>query len=398
MDNALVASRGRTRAVTPVGFEVASRLLARADVWIDGPRPWDIQVRHPNTLARILKYGSLGLGESYVDGWWDCAQLDALVARVLAAKLDEAVVQPGFLWSVLRARLFNLQSTTRAWQVGRAHYDLGNDLYQRMLDPTLAYSCGYWASATNLEQAQRDKLDLICRKLGLVRGMRLLDIGCGFGSLMRHAAEHYGVQCVGLTVSVQQRALGTQLVGNLPVRFELIDYRDFNRDGMQKFDRIASVGMFEHVGAKNYRDYFDLVRRSLVRDGLFLLHTIGRGKVGAGVDPWIEKYIFPNAVLPSMSEITRACEGEFVIEDWHNFGADYDRTLTAWHARFEAAWPELQHRYDERFHRLWRYYLLCCAGAFRARANQLWQLVLSPEGIPGGWRFRNGAVGLNSAA
>ena len=364
----------------------ARQLLALADVQVGGSRPWDLSVHHPGTLDRILAQGSLGLGESYMDGWWDCQQIDEFVARVLRARLDARVGHPGLWLAVLRARLLNLQSVARAWQVGRAHYDLGNDLYTAMLDSSMAYSCAYWAQANTLAQAQEAKLDLICRKLGLQPGMRLLDIGCGWGGLMRFAAERYGAECVGLTVSKEQAEWGASACRGLPVRFELTDYRLFNPQGLQQFDRVASVGMFEHVGHKNYSTYFDMARRSLRDDGLFLLHTIGKNQSGAGIDPWIEKYIFPNGVLPSVAELSQAAEQAFIVEDWHNFGADYDRTLMAWHARFEAAWPRLSRRYDARFYRMWRYYLLSCAGTFRARDNQLWQLVLSPRGVPGGYR------------
>jgi len=367
-------------------YSRAQALLDQADVCIGGGRPWDLQVHHPETLSRILTRGSLGLGESYMDGWWDCLQIDEFIARLLRARLDAQVGSPGLWLSVLRARLSNLQSVARAWQVGREHYDLGNDLYEAMLDPTMAYSCGYWAQARTLEEAQQAKLDLICRKLGLQPGMRLLDIGCGWGSLMRYAAEHYGVQCVGLTVSREQAAWGEERTKGLPVHFEFTDYRLFNPDGAQKFDRVASVGMFEHVGHKNYRTFFNMVRRSLREDGLMLLHTIGKNRSGLDIDPWIEKYIFPNGVLPSLAEIAQSSEHAFVVEDWHNLGADYDRTLMAWHERFEAAWPRLEHRYGERFYRMWRYYLLCCAGTFRARDNQLWQVLLSPRGVTGSYR------------
>jgi len=370
----------------PGDHGAAARLLAQADVRIDGDRPWDLRIHHPDTLPRILAKGSLGLGESYMDGWWDCDRIDEFIARVLRARLDEKVGSAGLMLAALKARLMNLQSERRAWQVGREHYDLGNTLFERMLDPYMAYSCGYWAQATDLAAAQEAKLDLICRKLGLQPGMRLLDIGCGWGSLMRFAAERYGVACVGLTISRQQAAWGERKAAGLPVRFELCDYRLFNADGAQRFDRVASVGMFEHVGQKNYPAFFEAVHRSLADDGLFLLHTIGKNRSGTLVDPWIEKYIFPNGSLPSVAEIAAACEARFVVEDWHNFGADYDRTLMAWHERFEAAWPELSRQYSERFRRMWRYYLLCCAGTFRARDNQLWQVVLSPRGVAGGYR------------
>jgi cyclopropane-fatty-acyl-phospholipid synthase len=363
----------------------AQELLHTVDVQINGTRPWDLTIHHPDLMRRVFSRGSLGLGEGYMAGWWDCQQIDELIARVMQARLDQALGRFSVLLSLLRARLFNLQSSARAWHVGQVHYDLGNDLYQAMLDPYMAYSCGYWARADNLEQAQQDKLDLVCRKLGLQAGMRLLDIGCGWGSLMRFAAEHYQVECVGLTVSREQAQWGARKMQGLPVRFEFADYRQFNPQGAQKFDRIASVGMFEHVGHKNYHRFFDMARRSLRDDGLFLLHTIGKKRSGRGFDPWLEKYIFPNGVVPSVSEIAQASEHAFVVEDWHNFGADYDKTLMAWYHRFEAAWPRLKAHYGDRFYRMWRYYLLSCAGSFRARHNQLWQVVLSPRGVAGGY-------------
>ena len=375
-----------SRPQTDENWRRATDLLATAGIAVGGAQPWDIQVHHPATFDRILTRGSLGLGESYMDGWWDCKAVDEFIARVLRARLDRQVGRAGWIWASLKARLTNLQSEHRAWQVAEVHYDLGNDLYEAMLDPSMAYSCGYWAHASDLQAAQEDKLDLICRKLQLRPGMSLLDIGCGWGSLMLFAARHYGVKCVGLTVSREQARLGAERAGHLPVRFELADYRQFNLQGAQRFDRIASIGMFEHVGHKNYRSYFDMVRRSLHDDGLFLLHTIGKNHAGAAIDPWIERYIFPNGVLPSASEIGFYSEHDFVMEDWHNFGADYDKTLMAWHERFEAAWPDLKAKCGQRFYRMWRYYLLCCAGTFRARDNQLWQVVFSPRGLSGGYR------------
>ncbi|MGH6609111.1 MAG: class I SAM-dependent methyltransferase, partial [Burkholderiaceae bacterium] len=230
------------------------------------------------------------------------------------------------------------------------------------------------------------KLDLICRKLELRPGMRLLDIGCGWGSLMGFAARHYGVSCVGLTIARQQFESAAQRMDGLPVEVRHGDYRGFNPDGREKFDRVASVGMFEHVGYRNHAAFFDMVRRSLGKEGLLLLHTIGKNQRGHATDAWIDRYIFPGGELPTLTEIARGSEDRLVIEDVHNFGADYDRTLLAWHARFEAAWPRFAASYGERFHRMWRYYLLSCAGAFRARTTQLWQLVLSPLGVEGGYR------------
>jgi len=361
-------------------------LLARADIEVGGQRPWDLHLHEPETARRVLAHGSLGLGESYVDGWWDCAAIDVMIDRMLRAHLEEEVKSPEALLLAIESRLFNRQSLARAWTVARQHYDLGNEFFAAMLDPYMVYSCAYWADGGDLATAQTAKLDLICRKLGLQPGMRLLDIGCGWGGLMRFAAEHYGVHCTGLTNSREQAALGEEKARGLAVRFVLGDWRCLETELGERFDRIASVGMFEHVGHANYRRYFETARALLEPGGLFLLHTIGKNHRGRSVDPWLERNIFPNGELPSLAEVADSCEGVFVIEDVHNFGADYDRTLMAWHQRFEDAWPAFEARYGERFSRMWRYYLLSCAGSFRARHNQLWQFVLSPDGVDGGYR------------
>ena len=365
---------------TPRAPRALQALLAEADVRLDGARPWDLRVHDPRLYRRVLTHWSLGLGDAYVDGDWDCERLDELFTRLLRHRLDG---QPMGLsrwrmaFALAAAALDNPQRATRAFVVGRHHYDLGNDLFGRMLDPLRQYSCGWWAHASTLEQAQEHKLEMICRKLQLRPGMRLLDIGCGWGGLARWAAEHHGAHVTGITISREQAAWAQQHCLGLPVDIRLVDYRALHDE--TPFDRIASVGMFEHVGPKNHRAYFDAARRLLRPDGLFLLHTIGLDRPGGGTDAWIEKRIFPGGRLPAASVLAASAEREFVIEDWHNFGPDYDRTLMAWHESFEAAWPDLAPRYGERFHRLWRYYLLSCAGFFRSRQGQLWQLVLAPH-------------------
>lgn len=358
------------------------RLLAKADVRLQGDRPWDMRLLAPGVPERILARGSVGLGEAYMDGHWTADRLDQLFERVVRAQLADQVQPPSVVWHYLRARWFNRQTEKRAWQVGERHYDLDNDFYRAMLDPRMTYTCGYWENARDLAEAQEHKLEMVCRKLRLQPGMTVLDIGCGWGSFMRYAAERHGVRCVGVTVSEEQAALGRELCKDLPVEFRLQDYRRIEG----RYDAIASLGMFEHVGQRNDDAYMEVALRCLREDGLFLLHTIGRNEQGHGTDPWIDKYIFPNGELPTLARIGRACERRFVIEDVHNFGADYDRTLMAWHANVEAAWPRFAERLGERFHRMWRYYLLSCAGAFRARDIQLWQFVLSRRGVPGGWR------------
>ncbi|EMF6668301.1 cyclopropane fatty acyl phospholipid synthase [Serratia marcescens] len=364
-------------------YRIVEEMLAEAGVAINGPRAWDIRVHNPALFKRILQEGSLGFGESYMDGWWECERLDMLFTRILQAGVDERL--PKSLSDIARiayARLFNRQSRKRAWQVGKEHYDIGNDLFRAMLDPYMQYSCGYWKEAQTLEQAQQDKLRMICEKLQLKPGMTLLDIGCGWGGLAQFAAQNYGVSVHGVTISAEQQKLAQERCAGLDVEILLQDYRDLDR----QFDRIVSVGMFEHVGPKNYETYFSVAARNLKPDGLFLLHTIGSNQTDLNVDAWIDKYIFPNGCLPSVRHIAEASEGRFVMEDWHNFGADYDRTLMAWLENFKRAWPDLMGGYSERFERMFTYYLNACAGAFRSRNIQLWQVLFSPAGVEGGVR------------
>ncbi|MBP1131474.1 cyclopropane-fatty-acyl-phospholipid synthase [Serratia sp. PL17] len=364
-------------------YRIVEELLSAAGITINGNRACDIKVHNPALFKRILQEGSLGFGESYMDGWWDCERLDTLFTRILQAGVDERL--PKNLSDIARiayARLFNRQSRKRAWQVGKEHYDIGNDLFRAMLDPYMQYSCGYWKDADTLEQAQLAKLKMICEKLQLKPGMSLLDIGCGWGGLAQYAAENYGVSVHGVTISAEQQKLAQDRCAGLEVEILLQDYRDLNR----QFDRIVSVGMFEHVGPKNYDTYFRVAARNLKPDGLFLLHTIGANQTNLHVDAWIDKYIFPNGCLPSVRHIAEASEGRFVMEDWHNIGADYDRTLMAWYENFKQAWPMLSEGYSERFERMFTYYLNACAGAFRSRDIQLWQVLFSPKGIDGGVR------------
>ncbi|MFY2087845.1 cyclopropane fatty acyl phospholipid synthase [Achromobacter xylosoxidans] len=361
--------------------DTLTAFLSEAGITVNGPNPWDIQVHDDSVFDRVLAKGNLGLGEAYMDGAWDAEQLDAFFHRVLRARLDQRVVPGRLLIHALTVRLLNRQSMRRAWQVGKTHYDLGNDFYTAMLDPRMTYTCAYWDGANDLATAQEQKLDLICKKLDLRPGMRLLDIGCGWGSLMGFAAEHYGVQCVGVTVSKEQAQWARHAYAGLPLEFRLQDYRTIN----ERFDRIASVGMFEHVGRKNLRTFMEVAHRCLHVDGLFLLHTIGKNQTDTTPDPWIDKYIFPNGDLPSIAQVGSASEGLFVTEDLHNFGADYDKTLMAWYRNFEHAWPRFQAELGPRFYRMWSYYLLSCAGAFRARDIQLWQWVLTRDGLEGGY-------------
>ncbi|PWW81848.1 cyclopropane-fatty-acyl-phospholipid synthase [Prosthecochloris marina] len=354
-------------------------LLASAGIQINGPNPWDIRVLDSRFYKRVITESHLGIGESYMDGWWECDALDDFFYKVLRAKLDKKVSQLTRVLSNLAGVLINLQNPSRAFRVGETHYNIGNDLYEAMLDKHMLYSCGYWKGADNLDQAQENKLRLIFNKLQLEPGMKVLDIGCGWGGAARFAAEQYGVSVTGVTVSSEQVKKAEELGQNLPVDISLTDYRDIQG----AYDRIYSIGMFEHVGVKNYQQFFEITSQCLKDDGLFLLHTIGSKRSSMNTDKWTHKYIFPNSMLPSAKQITTASEGLHVMEDWHAFGNDYYKTLKAWHTNFEHHWPDLKQAYDERFYRMWRYYLLSAAGSFRARNVQLWQILFSNNGITG---------------
>src|SRR5690606_32967930 len=312
-------------------------LLSGTDVSLDGNRPWDVRVNDADVYRRVLSAGSRGVGEAYMDGQWECERLDEMLYRVFRAGIDRRLPGLRVFWAGLMARVFNPQTPRRSFKVGERHYDIGDDLYQRMLDPRMIYSCAYWRNADSLDAAQEAKLELVCRKLQLKPGMQVLDIGCGWGGAAQFAAERYGVSVTGVTVSKNQAATAQERCKHLPVKILLQDYRSLEG----KFDRIYSIGMFEHVGLRNYRTYFKHAQRLLADDGLFLLHTIGSNTSERANDPWIDRYIFPNSLLPSIKQISRAIERRFIVEDWHSFGPYYDRTLMAWHERFCASWPDL---------------------------------------------------------
>lgn len=353
--------------------------LRQCGIEINGPSPWDPRIHDDRTWNRILAQGTVGLGESYMDGWWDVEALDEFLARAIRGAVDQRLPTLGEIWLAIKARLINMQTKRRSVRVGEVHYDAGDDLYARMLDSRMLYSCGYWRHASGLESAQTAKIDLVCRKLGLKPGMKVLDIGCGWGGAAAYAAEHYGVSVVGVTISRNQAETARQRCAHLPVEIRYEDYRNVTG----RFDRVYSIGMFEHVGTRNHRPYLAKVRELLTPDGLTLLHTIGNRVTLRANDPWIEKYIFPNSLIPSRAQIARAAERLFVIEDWHDFGTDYERTLAAWSANVANAWPELGGRYDVRFQRMWHFYLMVSIASFRARRSQLWQIVMSPEGVLG---------------
>ncbi len=358
---------------------IVTDLLKKMDVEVNGNRPHDIRVHDKRTFARFLANHSLGIGETYMDGWWECDRLDQLMSRLLLSGMPIDRPSLGLKFQKIVSSTLNLQSRSRAGQVCDVHYDLGNDLFSKMLDARMVYTCGYWKDAQTLESAQEQKMDLICRKLGIEPGMSILDIGCGWGSFMKFAAERYGARCVGYTLSPKQMELGQKLCEGFDIEFRLKDYRDVTG----KYDRVVSVGMLEAVGWKNYPEYMTVVSNSLHAEGLALIHTMGRNYSTVHTNEWVDRYIFPNGIVPSIQQLGASFENKLMLEDWHNFGPDYDLTLMEWHRRFQSAWPELKGTspvYTERFKRMWEFYLLSFAANFRARNLHLWQLVLSKPG------------------
>ncbi|MDH3650954.1 MAG: cyclopropane fatty acyl phospholipid synthase, partial [Saprospiraceae bacterium] len=347
-----------------------------------GPLPWDIQVYNDRFYRRLITQGSLGLGESYMDGWWDAEKLDEFFYKILKARLDRDV-KSSFESVVyhIRSIIQNQQTRRRSQKVARQHYDLGNDFYLSFMDPYNQYTCGYFKETDDLDLAQEHKLDLICRKLQLSEKDRVLDIGCGWGGFAKYAAEHYNCSVHGITISDKQLQYAKQFCRDLPITIEKKDYRDLEGS----FDKILVCGMIEHVGYKNYRELIESVHHNLKEKGLFLLHTIGGNTSLKNADRWITKYIFPNSQIPSAKQLTSAIEDLFSIEDWHSFGSYYVPTLHAWYDNFNKNWDQFKSEYGERFYRMWKYYLLSSAGAFRARELQLWQIVLSKSGNDDGY-------------
>lgn len=355
-------------------------IFASAGVGVEGKEPGDILVKNPEFYGRLLREASIGLGESYMDEWWECDQLDLFIEKLLRADIKRKIEGSWRLKLLtLQAYVTNMQSKARAKQVAEKHYDLGNDLYRVMLDERMVYTCGYWKNAKTLQEAQDAKLDLICRKALLKPGMRVLDLGCGFGGFALYAAEKYGCEVTGVTISTEQQQFGAAKAKEkgLPVDLRLQDYRNV----YGSFDAVVSIGMLEHVGWRNHRPFMEVVHRCLKKEGQAVLHTIGSNEHQTHGIPFFEKHIFPNAASPSLAQLGKAMENLFVLEDIHNIGPDYNPTLLAWWKKFEAGYPTLdQKKYDRRFWLMWRFYLLAAAGAVAARESQLWHLVVSHVG------------------
>ena len=348
----------------------------------------------PRVVVEIARRGGMfELGEAYIRGAWNCEDLTGVLYRLFTEdqSLDISFrkFNPAFFTFYLKDTIRNAQIGDGAFEVGRRHYDLGNDLFTAMLDKeTMTYTCGYWKNARNLEEAQVAKIDLLCRKLQLRPGMRVLDIGCGWGNFARYAAMNYGVSVVGLTISREQASLARERCRGLDVEILVQDYQTFSG----QFDRVVSIEMIEAVGRRNIGTYFSMVERCLKRGGLFGLQVISEETLtlrsATPLDQyivWLRKRIFPNGYIPNLKHLSDPARSGLVIEDLHNFSYDYAHTLRAWLERFEASWPTLRDQYGEPFRRMWQYYLCGCEALFRARMVQLYQIVYSKGGVPSGY-------------
>ncbi len=364
------------------------KMLDEIDVTINGKKPYDIKVHDKRMYTKLFKDKSIGAGDAYVEGMWDCEKLDELFFRICRNKLYNKIYSPfsETLYS-LKNSVINQQTREKSEEVAKRHYNLGNPLFEKMLGKSMAYTCGYWKNADNLDEAQFAKYDLVCKKLQLQPGETVLELGCGWGGLAKYMAEKYDCKVVGFDIGKEPARYAKDLCRHLPVKIYHCDYRDISiyNPNREKFDKLVSVGVLEHIGYKNYDQFLSISRSFIKDDGLFLLHSIGSNYSKNYCEPWINKNIFPNGMLPSLKWLGKAIEKKFIVEDFHNFGAFYDRTLLAWHENLNKHWKELSKDYDTKLLRMMNYYLLSCAGGFRARDMQLWQFLLSPKGIIGGY-------------
>lgn len=355
--------------------------LQTAGIKVNGSKPWDIKIHNENIYTRILRDGNIGIGEGYMAGEWDAKALDELVYKAVTGDVEEKILKDtGLFLKLIPQIILEKIKNKNPYEIAKKHYDLGNDLFTKMLDKRMAYTCGYWKNAKNLDEAQEHKLDLVCQKLRLLPGMRVLDIGGGWGSFAKYAAQKYKVHVVNITVSKEQLALANNLCHGLPVENRLQDYQSLNE---KPYDRIVSIGMFEHVRTENYEKFMKIVKLNLKDDGLFLLHTIGNHITASINTSWTAKYIFPNSEIPAFGKLAPVIDQYFVVEDLQNFSSYYDKTLLSWFANFDKNYHKIKKEYGQKFYRMWKLYLLGSAAMFRARKLQLWQFVMSKKGVPG---------------
>ncbi len=370
-----------------IAKKLVTNLFNSAGVKINGDNPWDIQVNNDRFYRRTLR-GSLGFGESYMDGDWDVQQLDELFSRIIRTNLTgSGMVKINRLWLDLKSRLVNLQSRRGSMAIVETHYDLDHQLYEKFLGPYNQYTCCFFKRATTLEDAEKEKLEMLCNKLALGPEDKVLDIGCGWGGFARYAAETRGCHVTGVSISTEQIAYAREFTDGLAVDIVKADYRDLpDIYPAGHFDKVLICGMIEHVGYKNYRGIMLVIDQVMKDDGHFLLHTIGNSQDTTVCDPWLEKYIFRNSMLPSIAQLAGAFQDIFVVQAWENYGHYYAPTLAAWYEKFERNWDSIKEikalkPFDEKFRRMFDYYLLSCKAGFETEFINLWQVVLTKKGL-----------------
>ena len=340
--------------------EIITKKLKEVDVVIGGSRDWDIQVKNKKFFRKVFLNANMGLGESYVNKYFECRRLDQLIYRLRHYFPKKSIILKN-IYDIIQDKFINFQSIKRATKVAKTHYDLEVKIFQKFLDKRMIYTCGYWNNAKNLDEAQEKKLDLIAKKLEFKPNMKVLDVGCGWGGSAAYFAKKYRVQVVGITNSKEQYNYAQAHNSSELTQFIYCDYREHK----EKYDAIYSIGMFENVGSKNYLTFFKCIKNNLKQNASFLLHTIGMDMTVNTRFSWAVKYIFPNGELPSQKQITDNIEHNFIIDDWHNFGCDYDKTLMQWYKNFVRTYPSFKSDYyDERFFRTWSFYLLLFAKFF----------------------------------
>jgi len=337
----------------------------------------DIVVNNKEMFVKIASNGELGLVESYINGDWDSDNLEKTISELIS-KLDFLKNQIkkqslNFIFMEIKAVIKNRIQNNSIKSVKKNishHYDIGNDLFQKMLGKHMQYTCAYFYKPNmTLDEAQYAKMELIAKKIDLKPNMKVLDIGCGFGSMAQHLAKHYNVYVIGVTLSKEQKKYADEYFSHPRVTIELKDYRHVTGN----FDRVYSVGMFEQVGRKRYKEYYDKCYELLKPDGIMLIHTIGTNKRKWNHNSFINKYIFPEGELPHIENLTHSFVDKWHLEDWQNMGLSYAKTTKLWHTNI-GDWSGLDN-YDERFRRMWDFYLLGCVANFQSRNVCLWQIV-----------------------
>ena len=338
-----------------------------------------IRVKKDNFFSRVLSEGNLGLGEAYMDQSFDVEEgtLQEFLTILLRNRLDKKIrAHPSI---AIRILLLRLRDTFRGKVKNvRRHYDIGDELFESFLDSTLTYSCGYVEDVQDdIEKLQVNKHERICQKLQLKKGDHLLDIGCGYGGLLIHAAKHYGIQGTGITVSQNHYSRGIANIARERLSDQLrIDLSDFT--GISgRFDKIVSVGMMEHVPRRQYGLFFQTIARALTTQGMGLIHTVGANAAKNIHDPFIQKYIFPASGQPRLSEIVDQLEKKgLAILDVENMARHYAYTATRWLERFRSNKTALDSsKYDASFLRMWEYFFCCCIAAATASDSALYQVL-----------------------